>query len=125
MMGHENPPVMKRRRISSTILIALLFFYLAISLQNLTIVPPVYEDEPWQASTGWKLATESIFGSDLFTGLYAMEQRHYRFMPVHPLLLAAIYRIVGFGLFQSRLEPVLMGLLTLILAYLLGHPESA
>ena len=102
-------------------LVALLALYLAVSLHRLDVVPPVYEDEPWQASTGLKLAREGVFGSDLFAGLWGSEHRHYWFMPLHPLLLAATYRVAGFGLFQTRLEPVAMGLAVLLLTYALGR----
>jgi 4-amino-4-deoxy-L-arabinose transferase-like glycosyltransferase len=95
--------------------------YLVIALRNLTVVPQVYEDEPWQASTGWKLATEGVFGSDLFAGFYGMERHYYGYMPVHPLLLAVVLRTTGLGLFQDRLEPAIMGLLVLVLTYWLGR----
>jgi 4-amino-4-deoxy-L-arabinose transferase-like glycosyltransferase len=102
------------------LLLALLLLYWAASLSNLAVAPPVYEDEPWQASTGWKLATQGVFGSDMFAGYHGMEQRIYAFMPVHPILLAASLRIAGLGLFQARLETVVMGLLGLALTYALG-----
>jgi hypothetical protein len=102
-------------------LAGLLTLYLGFSLNHLTVVPPVYEDEPWQASTGLKLAREGVFGSDLFRGLWGSERCHYWFMPLHPLLLAVTYRVAGFGLLQTRLEPVTMGLLTLLLTYALGR----
>lgn len=102
-------------------LAALLALYLGSSLNHLTVVPPVYEDEAWQASTGLKLAREGVFGSDLFRGLWGSERRHYWFMPLHPLLLAVTYRVGGFGLLQTRLEPVTLGLLTLLLTYALGR----
>ncbi len=103
------------------LLAGLLLLYLAISLRNLAIVPQVYEDEPWQAATGWKFATEGVFGTDLFAGFYGMERRYYGFMPLHPLLLAGVFRIGGVGLFQARLETVLLGLLTLVLTYYLAR----
>src|SRR5262249_14191777 len=64
-------------------LVGLLLVYGGVSLRHLTTVPPVYEDEPGQASTGWKLATSGTFGSDLFTGFHGMERRYYGFMPIH------------------------------------------
>ncbi len=102
-------------------LAALVALYLAISLSHLTVVPPVYEDEPWLASTGWKLAHQGVLGSDLLRGLWGTEHHHFWFMPLHPLLLAATYRVAGFGLLQTRLGPVVMGLLTLVLTYALGR----
>ena len=95
----SHPSAMIHNSLQLTVLSGLLILYLVISLHNLTIVPPVYEDEPWQASTGWKLATQGVFGSDMFTGFYGMEKRHYWFMPVHPLLLAATFRVAGLELF--------------------------
>lgn len=97
------------------ILLGLLLLFWGISLRHLTVVPPVYEDEPWQASTGWKLATEGVFGTDLFAGFDGMENRYYGYMPLHPLLLAGVFRLAGVGLFQARFEAVAMGLLTLVL----------
>lgn len=95
--------------------------YCAVSLHNLTVVPPVHEDEPWQASTGYKLATEGVFGSDMFAGFYNMDRRYYGYLPLHPLLLALFFRLFGLGLFQARLETVALGLLTLALTYSLGR----
>ena len=102
-------------------LVALLLLFWSVSLRGLDVTPPVYEDEPWQASTGWKLATDGVFGSDLFSGFFGMESRYYGFMPVYPLLLALTFRLVGLGLFQARLAVVVMGLLTLVLTYSLGN----
>jgi hypothetical protein len=94
--------------------------FLVASVRHLDTVPQVYEDEPWQASTAFKLATQGLFGSDLFAGFYNMDQRYYGFMPLHPLLLAGIFKAVGPGLAQARAETVGLSLLTLCLTYLLG-----
>ncbi len=102
-------------------LLLLLLGFWGVSLWNLAVVPPVYEDEPWQASTGWKLATEGVFGSDMFAGMGGMERRYYGYLPLHPLLLAGIFRVAGIGLFQDRLAPVAMGLLVLALTFALGR----
>ena len=94
--------------------------FLASGLRHLAIVPQVYEDEPWQASTAYSLMTSGVFGSSLFAGFYDMDQRYYGFMPLHPLLLAGVFRIVGLGLAQARVETVLLGLATLGLTFALG-----
>ncbi|HEX9900797.1 MAG TPA: glycosyltransferase family 39 protein [Candidatus Methylomirabilis sp.] len=99
----------------------LLAVYLLLSLNHLGSVPPVYEDEPWQASTGWKLATEGVFGSDLFAGYFGMERHYYGFMPLHPLLLAATFKLAGLGLVQARMETVALGGMALLLTYALGR----
>jgi len=100
---------------------ALLAYFVATSVRHVDVVPPVFEDEPWFASTGFKLATDGVFGSDVFTGFYGMERRYYAFMPVAPMLLAAAFRLFGFGLVQLRLESVALGAMTLALTYALGR----
>lgn len=102
------------------LLLFLLLIYWAVALTGLTVVPAVHQDEPWQASTGWKLAQAGVFGSDLFAGFHGMEQHYYGYMPLHPFLLSLFYRAGGLGIFQSRLETVTLGLLTLALTYHLG-----
>jgi hypothetical protein len=100
--------------------VAVLALFLGISLRHLDSVPQVYEDEPWQASVGYKLETQGVFGSDLFAGFYGMEQRYYGFMPLHPLLLAADFKLLGAGLVQARVETVTLSALTLVLTFALG-----
>ncbi|MFZ0546298.1 MAG: glycosyltransferase family 39 protein [Candidatus Promineifilaceae bacterium] len=111
---------MNRKYLPTTLLLILFLIFWAVSLRHLTAVPPVYEDEPWQASTGWKLATDGVFGSDLFAGYYGMEHHYYGYLPVHPFLLAAVFKLAGLGLFQARFEPVALGLLVLALTYGVG-----
>lgn len=100
-------------------LAALLLFVLT-GLRHLDSVPQVYEDEPWQASVAYKFATQGVFGSDLFAGFAGMDQRYYGFMPLHPLLLAADFKLLGLGLSQARLETVLLTAMTLALTFALG-----
>jgi 4-amino-4-deoxy-L-arabinose transferase-like glycosyltransferase len=109
------------KRLCLALFCGLLLLYWGVSLTNLAVVPRVYQDEPWQASTGWKLAAEGVFGSDMFQGWYGMERRYYGYMPIHPLFLAATFRLTGLGLFQARFEPVVMGSVTLALTYGLGR----
>src|SRR5438105_13007509 len=94
--------------------------FLFSSLRHLDAVPQVYEDEPWQASTAYKLLTSGVFGSDLFTGFYNMDQHYYGFLPLHPLLLTATFKLLGVGLAQARTETVLLSTLTLVLTFVLG-----
>ncbi len=100
---------------------ALLLAYWLISFSNITIVPRVYEDEPWQASTGLKIARAGVFGSDVFAGFYNMQDRYYGYMPLHPILLGIIFRFAGEGLYQDRFEPIALGLLLLALTYSLAR----
>ncbi|MBV9543354.1 MAG: hypothetical protein JOY61_03145 [Chloroflexi bacterium] len=95
--------------------------FLFISLRHLDSAPPVYEDEPWQASTAYRLMTSGVFGSDLFAGFHDMQDRYYGFMPLHPLLLSVDFRVLGVGLVQARLETVVEGALILLVTFLVGQ----
>lgn len=101
--------------------ISLLLFYWFISLNHLDTVPQVYEDEPWIASTAWKIVVDGRFGSDMFEGLYGMSEHYYTHLPLYPLILAGTYLLLGLSLWVSRLTIVLMGLLILSLTYSLGQ----
>ena len=94
--------------------------FLMIGLRHLDAVPQAYEDEPWQASTAYRLMTQGVFGSDLFAGFHDMDQRYSGFMPLHPLLLAGVFRVLGPGLAQMRLETVTLTAITLVLTFALG-----
>lgn len=102
-------------------LVGLLLLFLAISLLYLDRLPPVFEDEPWQASTGWSIARDGVFGSEMFAGYYGMDRHYYGYMPVHPLLLAGTFRVAGIGVEQMRLEATAMALTTLLLAWVLAR----
>jgi 4-amino-4-deoxy-L-arabinose transferase-like glycosyltransferase len=112
---------LERTWVSRFALAGLLAYFLTISVRHLTVAPPVFEDEPWFASTAYKLATDGVFGSDLFAGFYGMERRYYAFMPVAPMLLAGAFRLFGFGLLQLRLESVALAAITLVLTYAVGR----
>ena len=111
-----------RCRWPTVVALAGLAIFLFVSLRHLDSVPQVYEDEPWQASTAYKLATRGVFGSDLFAGFMHMDERYYGFMPLHPFLLAAIFKFAGTDrmLGEARLETVALTAATLILTYALG-----
>src|SRR5690349_14301089 len=94
--------------------------FLGVELRHLDSVPRVYEDEPWQASTAYSLATRGVFASQLFAGYHGMQDRYYGFPPVHPLVEAATFRLLGEGLVQARLETVAAGALTLVLTFAAG-----
>lgn len=109
------------RRLEAGALTLIVALYGVLVLPDLGTLPPVYEDEPWQASTAWKLAREGVFGSDLFAGLDFMERSCFRYPPVHPLLLAATFRLVGPGLVAARSESVALGFLALLATWALGR----
>jgi hypothetical protein len=99
----------------------LLLIFWGVSLRHMALLPPVHDDEPWQASTGWSIASTGVFKTDLFSDWFGMDRHYYGYMPVHPMFLALVYKLVGLGLWQTRIEPVVMGLVTLALTYALGR----
>lgn len=100
--------------------LALALFFSA-TLPWLGSFPLVGQDEPWIAAPAAKLAREGMYGNDLFTGYYAMEQRIYNFPPLFPLSEALAFRLGGVGLRQARLVAVLYGAATVALTVLLGR----
>lgn len=110
--GYDAAPV--------ALAISAIVVFAAFSFWQLDRLPPVYEDEPWQASAAYKLATQGAFASDMFAGWHGMERRYYDFMPIHPFILAGVYRVFGEGLLQTRVEAVIMTCITLGLTVVLG-----
>ncbi|MGH7551868.1 MAG: ArnT family glycosyltransferase, partial [Longimicrobiales bacterium] len=95
--------------------------FVLVSLQDLTVLPIVGEDEPWAASASYKLAQEGVFGSDLFAGHHNAEKRIYFWPPLYYLGVAASFVLFGVGVVQMRLPAVASGLAILLLTYVLGR----
>ena len=57
----------------------------------------------------------------MFAGWNGMEQHYYGFLPLHPLILAGVFKLFGEGLLQTRLEAVAASSLTLVLTLLLAR----
>jgi len=98
----------------------LLLYFWTVGLANLDRFPKIHEDESWQAAPGYTFWTEGRFGTDLFAGFYGMEQHYYGFMPLFPILVGGALHLFGLGLFQARLVPLALILLTLALTHRLG-----
>ena len=101
----------------------------SISVFQLNRFPPINGDEPWILSPGYKFFNSGIYGSDLFTGFYGMDQHYLEFMPLMPLLQGAGSRGWGLGVFQMRFLPVAFGTLLLAVVFTLAskllNPSSA
>ncbi|MCI0695530.1 glycosyltransferase family 39 protein [candidate division KSB1 bacterium] len=95
--------------------------YSFFTFRGLDRFPPVHVDEPWYAAAAYKLAAQGIFGSDLFTGYYHIEQHNYHQMPLFQLSQALVYKMAGFGLAQMRLTGALWGLALLFLTFAVGR----
>src|SRR5262245_13674372 len=113
---------MKRGPIGVTL--AALLVYLFVSLSQLSAFPPVGEDEPWIAAASYKLATQGVYGSDLFAGYYGMERHVYEHMPVYPLLQAGVFKLFGVGVVQMRLLPVAFGLALALTVWAAGRQAA-
>ena len=94
--------------------------FLALCLPRLDTYPPVGEDEPWIAAAPAKLATQGVLGNDLFAGYYRMERHHLQHMPVYPLLQAATFKVLGIGVWQMRILPIVFGAALLVVVFLVG-----
>ena len=53
-----------------------------------------------------------------------MERHYLEFMPLMSLLQGAASRLFGLGVFQMRVVPVALGMLTLILTYAVARKLS-
>ncbi len=69
------------------------------------------------AAPAYKLASEGVYGNDLFTGFFGTELHNYEYMPAYPLLVAASFKIFGLGVWQARVVSVVCGLLVVLLTY--------
>jgi 4-amino-4-deoxy-L-arabinose transferase-like glycosyltransferase len=108
-------------RWQQTVALIGLIAYLLVSLDHLAEFPPVGQDEPWIAAAPYKLATQGVLGSDLFTGYYGMERHHYEQMPIFPLIQGAIFKLFGVGVAQMRALPVTCGFLLLLAVFAVGR----
>jgi len=112
------------RALPRVITLAGVIAYLALSLDHLTVFPPVGEDEPWIAAAPYKLATQGVYGSDLFAGYYGVDEHNYQHMPLYPLLQAGVFKVFGVGVLQMRLLPVAFGLSLLLVVLLVGRQSG-
>ena len=95
--------------------------YLLGSLAYLDRFPAVSQDEPWIASSGYKLATTGMLGTDLFTGFHGMERHQLAQMPLYGVLEGGIFRVFGLGVVQMRALSVAFGLALLFVVYGVGR----
>src|SRR5690349_396914 len=91
-------------------LVLLLGWYGLATLPYLDKYPLVTFDEAGIAAPAYKLASEGIYGNDLYTDYYESETRNYEYMPLYPLLVALSFKLFGGGVVQARLVSVLGGL---------------
>ena len=105
---------------SHGVLLACAIAFLALSFDHLDVFPAVGEDEPWIAAAPYKLATQGVYGSDLFAGYYGVDRHNYQHMPLYPLMEAGVFKVIGISVFKMRLLSVLFGLALILVVFLVG-----
>jgi 4-amino-4-deoxy-L-arabinose transferase-like glycosyltransferase len=110
-----------RRQCVGIILILLIGWYGLVTLPYLGDFPAVNWDEGAMASAAYKLASEGIWGTDLFTGYYRGSERLYYYMPFYSALSAYAIHWFGLSVTVVRLIPALSGLLVVLLTFSLGR----
>jgi 4-amino-4-deoxy-L-arabinose transferase-like glycosyltransferase len=118
---YQTPVAWLRRWRVAMVLIFLVGWYSLATLPYLDNFPRPTQDETQIAAPAYKLATQGIYGQDLYTGYYHSERYVYEFLPLHPLLLALCFKLFGLGMWQARLVSVFCGLATVLLTYDLGR----
>ena len=111
------------RAAEAAALAAIVAFYLITTLPNIGNHPIVGGDEGWIISGSAKLAQHGTFGTDLFAGFFKAQDRYYFNLPLHHLMLAAVFKLFGTGMTQARLVSAAFGLLTLALTYAARPPR--
>jgi hypothetical protein len=97
--------------------ILLVVAQLVLGLVYLKTVPRVYNDDAWEASLGHSLAYDGSLRHGIIEGWGGLHVHFVQNQVIQPLLLAGMYRTLGFGLFTSRLVSVLMGALATVAVY--------
>ncbi|HLZ28417.1 MAG TPA: hypothetical protein VKV73_13945 [Chloroflexota bacterium] len=92
-----------------------------IAAYNLGNYRPVTNDEVELISVAYKLATQGIFGSDLFAGFFGADQHFFFVLPLQHILEAATFRVFGPGVAQARWVSLVAGVSLVWLAGWLAY----
>lgn len=111
-VGKQHRPVTLPRRDLTVLLwlLVLTAFFIGATVPHLANYRPVSSDEVWILSVSSKLATEGVFGSDLYAGLFNADRHYFIALPGQHFLQAAMFKILGVGIAQARLVSVLAGI---------------
>lgn len=108
------------RRIPVILVLAAALIYCATAFRIASTKEP-FIDEGWFASPAYNLAFHGFMGMSVIepTGtwfnaeLKGIREYTYLIMPLHPVVLAAWFRVFGFGLLQTRLLSAFWGAIAL------------
>src|SRR6185369_682507 len=98
-----------------------LILFWGLSLWKLDRYPAVNDDEPWTGLPGYNLFTRGVFGSPSMAGYYGMDRLYLQAPPLMYVLLGVSARALGFGVWQMRFLPVVLGAVTIALCFNLGR----
>ena len=104
--------------IIAPILIGLLF--IIMSLVGLDRSPVVQIDEPTLNDPAKELVFNGVFCSSVFAGQSGFETAYFWQPPGQALVMAAVYKLLGFGIWQTRLPGVIFGGIAVMLLYFLA-----
>lgn len=121
--AHTETPGRRGGRADLTLagLALLVVLYLVTVLPSLGDDPIAGGDEGWIISSAARLAHDGVFGSELFAGFYGAEDHYFFNLPLHHLILAGVFEVVGVSLGTARMVSVVFGLAALLLTYALGR----
>ena len=103
------------------VLSLLVGWYLLGTLPSLDRYPRLESAQMGIVAPAHKLATEGVYGNELYAGFYRMEAYNYEYMPLYPLLVALSFKGLGLGIWQARMVSVFCGLIVILLTFLLGR----
>lgn len=94
--------------------------FVAANLVGLDRSPVVWRDEVGLNDPAKELARHGVLRSSVFAGHQGYEDAYFWQPPGQALVTAAVYRLCGFGIWQTRIPPLLFGAAALALVFALG-----
>ncbi len=119
-MEHLNPSFFDAARGRRGIL-AIVLCFLAVNLVGLDRSPVVWIDEVAMNDPAKELALHGKYRSSVFAGQHHFEEVYLWVPPGQPLVIAASYALAGFGIWQTRIPPLLFGAALLLLVYAIAR----
>lgn len=98
----------------------LTIFFVAVATIDLANYRPISGDDGWILSASYKLATQGVFGSDMYAGYFHADQHYFIALPGHHVLQALFLKILGPGISQARWASVISGVVLMWAACILA-----
>lgn len=100
----------RRRLFIGAWLIILSLFFVTVATMDLANYRPLSGDDGWILSASYKLATDGVFGSDMYAGFFDADRHYFIALPGQHVLQALSMYLFGPGISQARWVSVLSGL---------------